>query len=356
MAAAATGFSLPYVFAESRVVQIFHREAPAIIQQQVPGIISRSSELLKQAVVEEVRGMLPSEPTEGRSSDDRQIEGRYEINWISALMGARVDPHLSSDRMWGDEPWLDQTYSSYYLPEIQNPPITALMSWEEAEDAWCAAPAMDPKDLDPLNSKAQLTVIMKRQIYPTSFTIEHIPQSATLDINSAPQWVELWVFVPDMALRDELTDKVNSVMGTRRPIGYDENGDPKPDPSAFEARNPEPTGLTENQLREYNLGNHWRAPSDFVRVGKFRFDIENPNFFQTFELPVPLEDWIKTNKVLIRVTENYGREWTCMYRFKLRGHLAEEVTVLQTPEERERLVKEEKKKAARWFPHSWYGD
>ena len=245
-------------------------------------------------------------------------EDLREVNVLSPALGAVVDPHLTSPVLRGKEKWLNKIYRRWSLPGAPQPPVAALEAWEGMGDAWCTAPQdPQPDHNDGTNCKAQLAVILPVEAYPIALTVEHIPSSATFDIDTAPQWIEFWIQVTDAALRDELEDKIEQLMGPETEYGYD-----APNPSAFLAHDPEPTGLNTKELRKHNLGNHYNPPSDFVRVGKFHYDIEDRRYVQKWEMPIDLENWIKTQKVIIRVVQNYGREWTCLYRVRLSGTIA----------------------------------
>ena len=305
-------------------------EATSVVRQETEALRGTFVDVLQRMVKEEIGGILPPSPPPPTPVES--VEESFEFNYLSAMSGARIDPSLTSSTLKGTEGWIKKIYSSVWTPQEPNKPIAALMPWDDAEDAWCAAPAkpdkLEPDNNDGTHTRAQLAVVMKHSMYPTSFTIEHVPQTGTVDIATAPRWVELWIHVPDLALRDRLTEHINTVIGTRRLPEYDADGNQKPDPSAFLGRDIRPTAdVAMAEQRKHNLGNDHTPPSDFVRVGKFHYNIEERRFIQIFELPVDLVGWVQTNKVLIRVTQNYGREWTCFYRVRLQGQLAEPATV-----------------------------
>ncbi|KAL9096929.1 MAG: hypothetical protein Q9165_000893 [Trypethelium subeluteriae] len=324
------------------------------VDEASKGLQDLSSDMVKEIVRDEVHNLVspsipspppppPPRPPAFTLEEDpiEAVVAHFEVNFLSACLGAVVDPYLTSPTQIGDEGWVSQIYRRFFLPSAPNKPIAALMPWEDAGDAWCAAPTVTGLNHnDGTHGKAQLAVIMPYSVYPTSFTVEHIPMTGTLDVHSTPQWLELWAHVPDVGLRDALVAKVDTVMGSQL-RSTDEQEDshehrPLPDPSAFRARDPKPTaGLSLAAQRRLNLGGPWEVPSDFVRIGRFRYDVAARHFVQTFDLPVSLVDWIATNKVLIRVTQTYGREWTCMYRFRLGGQLAEGATEYVSEEVRE---------------------
>ncbi|KAI9681034.1 MAG: hypothetical protein M1822_007108 [Bathelium mastoideum] len=300
----------------------------SVVYDATEGLRAFSPETLRRMVEETVAAMPP--PPSPLPAD------LVEVNFLSPILGAVVDPHLTSPVMKGNEKWITKIYRRFFLPFPPQPPVAALMSWEEAGDAWCAAPETTTiGHNDGTKGKAQLAVILPFSIYPTSLAVEHIPPSGTLDINSAPRWLELWIQVTDIALRDELEAKIEQQISSEIEYGYDEVGNFKPNPSAFLPHDPTPTGLTKKELREHNKGNKHNPPRDFVRVGKFLYNLEDRQYIQRWDLPIDLEKWVQTNKVIIRVVQNYGREWTCMYRVRLIGSLAQATVTEYVSEEHE---------------------
>jgi Sad1 / UNC-like C-terminal. len=61
---------------------------------------------------------------------------------------------------------------------------------------------------------------------------------------------------------------------------------------------------------------------NFYRIGKIEYDLHSPDYAQTFKLNTIVDvSTIRVDKVVFRVTSNWGANHTCIYRFKLHGHL-----------------------------------
>lgn len=154
-----------------------------------------------------------------------------------------------------------------FVAASDNPPVTALQSWEEPGDCWCAAPN------EASNGKAQLGIQLGEPMLPTQLTIEHLPRFSAPadDIRSAPQNVEIWVESEAPALMRFAFD------GERCDDG----------------------------------------PEGWQCLGKVRYDRNGANHVQTFLLDG--EAQTPVNKVLLRVTSNWGSDHTCLYRVRLHG-------------------------------------
>jgi len=199
------------------------------------------------------------------------------VNYFSARLGARVDPHLTSPTQTRGLNWVKKVYSSLVWLPSPHPPIAALEPWDEASDCWCAAST--PGD----EGKAQLAVMMPYPIFPEQVTVEHIPVEGTLDIHSAPKNMELWVEIKDKAKREEY-DAIQELGGSCSP--------------------------------QSTLG------PDYVCLGRWQYNIHAPNHIQTFGLDIKLKHiGLAVQKAVVRVDSNWGREWTCIYRVRMHGEL-----------------------------------
>ncbi|KAI9713439.1 MAG: hypothetical protein M1820_000821 [Bogoriella megaspora] len=270
-------------------------------------------------------------------SKDKVAPVLRDINFLSATSGAVIDPNLTSPTIQWTAPWISKLYRKFWLPHVPHPPVAALVRWEEPSDAWCSAPdvkGMAPEKIrnfrdDHSFAKAQLAVNLPYEMIPYRLIIEHMNPDGSFDIKSAPEWIELWMERNDVETRKTLADEIDLHHGT-------EWGDPSsgqgmwPTATKWSIRR----GLANFGLASYESpddlrinGNRWTPPERFVRIGKFHYDIENPNNIQDFK--VHMRDyWMpSTKKVIVRVVSNHGREWTCLYRVKLEGTLAEDVTV-----------------------------
>lgn len=193
------------------------------------------------------------------------------INFFSPTLGAIVDPYLTSPTQLKQ---MTLAQSLFTRPKWKSarPPIAALQRWEEAGDAWCAAPSD--------KGKAQIAVLLPHAIYPKKVTVEHVPKEGTPDPKSAPKNMELWVEIRDAEERERVGELA-----------------PKCD-------------------------EHSSLPTSYVCIGQFEYNIQGVNHVQTFPLAVDTElARVPINKAVVRVTENWGRDWTCLYRLRLHGEM-----------------------------------
>lgn len=210
---------------------------------------------------------------------DNWWRNMHAVNWFSVGMGARVDPHLTSaTKTQGPEGWLYALYSSinplYVAP---NPPIAALLKWDEATECWCGAPDE--------NGHVQISIITHTKFYPDHMVLEHIPKDGTTQIDAAPREVEVWIDLGSETLAERYREYYTT------------------DANYIEA------------------GGCGTAPGKtWLCVKKGEYDIHNVNHVQLF----PLWIWthserLQVNKMIIRANTNWGAPHTCFYRIKMLG-------------------------------------
>ncbi|KAF1964591.1 hypothetical protein BU23DRAFT_492064 [Bimuria novae-zelandiae CBS 107.79] len=203
------------------------------------------------------------------------IELQYgKPNYFSTGLGAHpvtaiTSPTRSVTSLSGP---VMRAFQRMVSPKI-NPPLAALQTWDEPGDCWCAAPD------DANTGKAQLGIQLGEPIFPTQVTIEHLPRSAAPgeDTKSAPQNVEIWVESKEPAL-----------------VRFAYDG---------------------NRCED--------GPEGWQCLGKVRYDRNGANHVQTFLLDG--ESQTPVEKVLLRVTSNWGADHTCFYRVRLHGKGLREV-------------------------------
>jgi hypothetical protein len=193
------------------------------------------------------------------------------VNYFSHTLGATVHPkytsptapqQLGSVWQWVNRNLYDSQGRGYPSPaRVLNP-------WEEPSDCWCAA-ASDDK------GKAQIGVLMPRAMRPTSITIEHMPSTGTLDIGAAPKDFEVWV-----------RDRSNTA------------------PS---------------QSYNTHLGCAEAPEAGLICVGKATYDINAFNHIQNFDLEDADGAIGFVDFAVVRVMNNWGQDWTCIYRIRMHG-------------------------------------
>jgi len=193
------------------------------------------------------------------------------VNYFSHTLGATVHPKYTSPthprQLGGLWQWVNRNLYDYQGRGHPSP-FRVLTPWEEASDCWCAAASND-------KGKAQIGVIIPRAMNPTSITIEHMPSTGTLDIGAAPKEFEVWV---------------RSRASADTPQSYNSH-----------------------------LGCGEAPESGLVCIGKASYDIHALNHVQNFDLE-GVDDAIGfVDFAIIRVINNWGQDWTCIYRIRLHG-------------------------------------
>lgn len=227
------------------------------------------------------------------------------VNFFSPNLGAIVNPNLSSPTY--QKVKNETTLASYYVwlqgprGTQANPPMAALERWDEAGDCWCAAPPKPyivrralPASLPslPPPAKAQLGVTMPFPVYPKTVTIEHIPKEGTLDINSAPAEMELWLHVANGTALD--------MVGRR----------------AVEIK------LVDKFEDAYDTtsGAPYELEPAYVLVARWKYDIHAINHIQTFNIPIDMAEYhVGIEQAVIRAKTNNGADHTCFYRVRVSG-------------------------------------
>ncbi|KAF2744206.1 hypothetical protein M011DRAFT_461011 [Sporormia fimetaria CBS 119925] len=188
-----------------------------------------------------------------------------KVNYFSTGLGARIDPHKTSPTFLPPETIPHNIYRRIFSFPTRRPPVSAIEKWDEPGDCWCAAP--DDKGL----GRAQISVHLGHKTLPRQVTVEHISKDASLSIDSAPKNMELWV-------ESDETDAEVENCGTR-------------------------------------VANGW------ICLGKFSYNVHGENHVQTFTLGGLVTKPVA--KAIVRVTENWGADHTCIYRLRLHGERGE---------------------------------
>ena len=220
-----------------------------------------------------------------------RFKDEAKVNFCSTGLGTVVDPYITSPTKVRNRGFLQRSFGWKNSILSSLPPSAALEPWNDIGDCWCAA-AND--------GQVQLGVVLARKIFPTEVVIEHMPRGATVDWTAAPRQMELWVQILHDEARSDVVGQLEEMYG--------------PD----------------NYEYAYGGGKESSLHYSYVRVARFWYDLNNKEEHrQSFYTDVDLQRLSKVygaaaaiDKVSLRIVDNYGnKEFTCLYRFKLHGHL-----------------------------------
>ncbi|CAG8102759.1 unnamed protein product [Penicillium olsonii] len=265
----------------------------------------------------------------------------HKVNFLSVALGALIDPAYTSPTLGyklGTPAravlWLFQKSPQTVVRAPQSP-IAALSAWEEVGDCWCSASR---------GGSTQLSVLLGRNIVAEELVVEHVPLGASLEPEAAPRTIEVWA-------RFKVNPHKTPVKAKHTPGAVPGRGffsifgdaTVSPESPATQVPSSRETGLggylipgigslhelIMNLLRRSNPFEPEYAYSDdpilgqnFYRIGKAEYNIHSPDHIQRFKLNTIVDvSTIRVDKVVFRVTSNWGSKHTCIYRFKLHGHI-----------------------------------
>ncbi|KAJ9613360.1 hypothetical protein H2200_003302 [Cladophialophora chaetospira] len=203
-----------------------------------------------------------------------------KVNYFAPNNGAIVDPRLTSPTMqkplaFAQRVLLRMLLSTRY---VTKEPITALSAWQDVGDCWCASPA--PAEQYHTDTM-RLGVKVTEMIYPTEIVIENYPGQGSLLPGSIPKVIELWADFEHLDSREWEALNIRQMQGEAgSPIG-----------------------------------------STYAMIGKMEYDASSEaSHVQTFPLDVNQGALAHAaQSFVVRATENYGAEYTCLYRVRLHG-------------------------------------
>lgn len=265
----------------------------------------------------------------------------HKVNFLSVPMGALIDPSKTSPTLGSKVGSAARAFLWFANPPqaiVQTPqhPLSALSPWQEVGDCWCSASR---------GGSTQLSVLLGRDIVAEELVVEHVPLGSTLQPEAAPRTIELWARFKVSPHKSPVVAKHIAGAQPGRGGFFSMFGDAtvSPEPPATRVPSSRETGLggflipgigslhglIMDLLRRSNPNEPESAYSDdpilgqnFYRIGKVEYDIHSPDNVQTFKLNTIVDvSTIRVDKVVFRVTSNWGAKHTCIYRFKLHGHL-----------------------------------
>ncbi|CAI7585145.1 unnamed protein product [Penicillium glandicola] len=318
--------------------EVFHslRSQVSKMDVQMSSLSKEISSVRSGQALSNVHDSTPTDPSVHRKPV-------YKVNFLSVALGAMVDPRKTSPTLGSKQSasfrallWASSFISRGALRSPQSP-LSAISAWEEVGDCWCSAPR---------NGTTQLAVLLGRDIVAEELVVEHIPVGASLEPEAAPRTIELWARF-----------KVNP---HKTPVKAKPTPEARPGRAGFlkvfgdaTVSHPPPPSTQAPSSRETGLGgflipgigslhglvmdllgrsNPFEPPSaysddpilgpDFYRIGKVEYDLHSPDYAQAFKLNTIVDvSTIRVDKVVFRVTSNWGANHTCIYRFKLHGHI-----------------------------------
>jgi SUN domain-containing protein 1/2 len=200
--------------------------------------------------------------------------------------GASVIPSLTSDTLEIVPQGLWQqaiatiTGNGY---AIGRPPITALHYDTHNGHCWPFT-----------GDHGQLGVLLALPVRIEEITIDHVAPDIAWDMRSAPRNMEVWGFVEGA----ENLAKVVAWEASRSEAGLEAPPQPRSLPSS----------------------------SKYLRIAQFEYDIDAPNAVQTFPVDEDVRGLgLDFGIVVLRMMSNWGREFTCLYRFRVHGQKLEKM-------------------------------
>jgi hypothetical protein len=302
------------------------------LQSKVTNMNSQVSSLSRE--LSSLRSELAQSPrTTSVVDPGRPANPVPKINFLAPGMGAIVDPRKTSptaghklssaQKAFQNIPWLGSKAG------VREPPgaMTALESWKDVGDCWCGTPR---------NGVSELSVQLQHPIVPEEFVVEHIPFSATLDPYAAPKDIEVWAHYgvfPSSGLKVEKISQPSLSWSKLYPWKSETQDvtDSGLEQTAKIAPVTEETLplVVMSTLRIANQGIPEREYSGdpdlgpgLYRIGKMRYDIHGEDNIQHFSFDGIIEiPYLRVDQLTFRMKSNWGSNHTCIYRFKLHGHL-----------------------------------
>ncbi|KAH9015190.1 hypothetical protein EDB84DRAFT_1527293 [Lactarius hengduanensis] len=200
--------------------------------------------------------------------------------------GASVIPSLTSDTLeivpqglW-QQAVATVTGNGY---AIGRPPITALHY--EAHNGHCWPFVGD---------QGQLGVLLALPVRIEEITVDHVARDVAWDMRSAPRKMEVWGFVEGA----QNLDKVVAWEAARIEAGLEVPTQPMSLPHS----------------------------SKYLRIAQFEYDVDASNAVQTFPVDEDIRGLgLDFGIVVLRVLSNWGKEFTCLYRFRVHGQKLDEM-------------------------------
>jgi hypothetical protein len=207
------------------------------------------------------------------------VESRKRVNVFALNLGTVVDPYHTSPTISYDINATNRLLFWFYarLRRSPLPPVEAITPWNDIGDCWCAARSTEG------DGRLSIGFALSVDVIPRGITVEHLPRGSAITLAPAPKRLQLWVRVAAVSEKDFDSKFFLSEEHTNRCEG------PYPD------------------RRE-----------NWVCLHTWNYNIYGASHIQRSLLPsVPFA----IDGAVVRVIENNGNDFTCLYRLKMDGHI-----------------------------------
>ncbi|PFH47955.1 hypothetical protein AMATHDRAFT_42594 [Amanita thiersii Skay4041] len=219
--------------------------------------------------------------------------------------GARVIPSLTSATLEFTRPRTLVGWVTGFLSNtgyaIGRPPVTALH--HEVQNGMCWPFA---------GGSGQLGVALAKPVVVESVTVDHVPKEVAYDLNSAPKEMEVWALVEgaeNVRKWREVKEMREEERRVRAESDQDAVVEDEPEYPPILPKGPE-----------------------YIRIANFTYDIGAGIHVQNFPVAEDVKGLgMDFGVVLLVVKSNWGREYTCLYRFRVHGQPLEVVNDSEVP-------------------------
>ncbi|KAJ5370705.1 uncharacterized protein N7496_006797 [Penicillium cataractarum] len=299
------------------------------LQKKVTNMDSQFSSLSRE--LGSIRSELAQSPrTTSIVNPGRPDKPVPKINFLSPGMGAVVSPKKTSPSAGRKLDWIQKFYQ--YIPFFRSeygsrtppPPVTALEPWSDVGDCWCGTH----------DGVSQLAVILQHPIVPEEFVVENIPFAATPNPYTAPKDIEVWAHYAVFPSSDQKVDEISESSFTWSDVNPWKGETPEGNELGYVEKASVVTEETlplvvmstlriaNKDIPEDEYSGDANLGPNFYRIGKMMYDLYAEDYIQHFSFESTIEiPNLRVDQVVFRMTSNWGSNQTCIYRFKLHGHV-----------------------------------